>query len=450
MPLRDLARIRLIAMVGAGGVLYLTPMVFHQEAFSASTVTEGLALAALAGTAGRLLSGVLLDRGLSCSLPVLLACLSALLGDTLLFQAEGFGGYAGGQLLLGIAMGLYWPAIELAVPLGCPPIPSARGFALVRSADALGVVTGALIGALLAALDQLRGIYLLDISCLLTVMALLWRRPLPQTRRRQAPQGPSPLRSWLPPLLPILAVTVLATALPALMQSALPLDLVRGGLQRSPLPESLGALTIGLQLGLLMLMQWPVGQALARRPVGAGLSLSLGSFAVGCSLLAASAFSSRGMVLMLLAQLPLALGEAAFLPTATEAVVELSPRRHQGLAMALFSQCFAISALAAPLLAGQLLDLQRHGVGLWLGMAALCLAGLPLVGQVERFQRRNLLQVLSSDGGDLEGEGGRSILYRFDSQEISASDPQADPSPPRNNQDGGNQVSDSNQDPGWP
>lgn len=439
VPLRDLARIRLIAMVGAGGVLYLTPMVFHHEAFSASSVTVGLALAALAGTGGRLLSGVLLDRGLSCSLPVLLACLSALLGDTLLVQAEGFGGYVGGQLLLGIAMGLYWPAIELAVPLGCPPIPSARGFALVRSADALGVVSGALIGALLAALGQLRGIYLVDISCLLTMIVLLWRRPLPQTRRRGQQEGPSRLGSWLPPLLPILAVTVLATALPALMQSALPLDLVRGGLQRQPLPESLGALTIGLQLGLLMLIQWPVGQALAKRPVGAGLHLSLGSFAVGCCLLAASAFSSRGMVLMLLAQLPLALGEAAFLPTATQAVVELSPRRHQGLAMALFSQCFAISAFAAPLLAGQLLDLQRHGVGLWLGMAALCVAGLPLVGQVERFQRRNLLQLLTVGGGDLETEGGRQILYRFDTSGDSSGAAKGDTTGTSSGDSGGGQ-----------
>ena len=444
VPLRDLARIRLIAMVGAGGVLYLTPMVFHQEAFSASSVTTGLALAALAGTGGRLLSGVLLDRGLSCSWPVLLACLSALLGDTILFGAEGFGGYVGGQLLLGIAMGLYWPAIELAVPLGCPPIPSARGFALVRSADALGVVSGAMVGALLAAQGQLRGIYLVDIGCLLMVIVLLWRRPLPQTQRKRQLEGSSPLGRWLPPLLPILAVTVLATALPALMQSALPLDLVRGSLQRSPLPQSLGALTIGLQLGLLMVIQWPVGQALAKRPVGTGLTLSLGSFAVGCSLLAASAFSAQGMVLMLLAQLPLALGEAAFLPTATEAVVELSPRRHQGLAMALFSQCFAISAFAAPLLAGQLLDQQRHGVGLWLGMAALCVAGLPLVGQVERFQRRNLLQVLSTAGGDLEGEGGREILYRFDTKGKSGSATPTSDNSGSNNTASATTASDSN------
>jgi hypothetical protein len=47
--LRQVALVRLVASVGAGGVLYLTPIVFHQEAFSAQAVTQGLALAALGG-----------------------------------------------------------------------------------------------------------------------------------------------------------------------------------------------------------------------------------------------------------------------------------------------------------------------------------------------------------------------------------------------------------------
>lgn len=412
-PLRAVAVIRTIAMLGAGGVLYLTPLVFHREAFSASSVGDGLALAALAGVAGRLLSGLLLDRGRRASLPVALAAVCALLGDSCLFSAEGFGGYVVGQLLLGLAAGLYWPAIELAVPLCCGPLPSARGFALVRSADAFGVVCGTLIGALLASLGWLRGIYLVDIGCVLTMLALVLRRPLPASASSQAsPPGQLPPGRWLPPLLPLLAVTVIATAIPALMQGALPLDLVRGGLQRPPLPEALGALTVGLQLGLLLLLQWPVGQALARRPVGAGLNLSLLCFAAGCALLALSALTPLGLPLLLLAQLPMALGQAAFLPTATEAVVELSPLHRQGLAMALFSQCFAISAFSAPLVAGRLLDRQGHGVGLWLGTAVLSLLALPLVAQLERFQRRNLLQVLSGRGEGSQG-GARRILYRF-------------------------------------
>lgn len=375
-------------MVGAGGVLYLTPMVFHREAFSATSVGSGLALAALAGTGARLVSGLLLDRGCRSSLPVLLAALFAIGGDSLLLAAREQGPYLAGQLLLGISMGLYWPAIELAVPLCCPPIASARAFALVRSADALGVVLGALLGALLAASGRLRWIYLVDIAGLATLLLLVLRSPLPAARpgiTRRLPAEPL-TRSWLAPLLPLLLVTVLVTALPALMQSALPLDLVRGGLLRPAMREDLGALTIGLQLGLLLLLQWPVGQALARRPVTAGLRLSLLCFSVGCTMLALSALHRQGLGLLLLAQLPLALGEAAFLPTATEALVVLSPPQRRGLAMALFSQCFAVSAFLAPLAAGRLLDAQGHGIGLWLGMALLCLAGLPLVGLLNNRQ----------------------------------------------------------------
>lgn len=376
--------VRLVASVGAGGVLYLTPIVFHQEAFSAQAVTQGLALAALAGTLGRLLSGALVDRGLACSIPVLLAAVAIVLGDLRLAGTSSFAGYVQGQLLLGVAAGLYWPAIELAVPLGCSsgpaPIPSARGYALARSADAAGIATGALVGALLAAAGRLRGIYLVDSISVLVVVLLLLRQPLPNPEpSANAAAAKTPWRQWLPALLPVLAISLLATSLPVLMQSALPLDLVRGGLERAAMPESLGALLVGIQLGLLVLIQWPVGQALARRPITHGLGLSLACFAAGTVLLAFSALTRQGLWLVLLAQLPLALGAAAFLPIATEAVIELSPPEHRGLAMALFSQCFALSALAAPLLAGLALDAQRHAGGFWIGMTLLCLAGLNLV-----------------------------------------------------------------------
>ena len=386
--LRHVSLVRLLASVGAGGVLYLTPIVFHQEAFSAQAVTQGLALAALAGTLGRLLSGALVDRGLACSIPVLLAAVAIVLGDLRLAGTSSFAGYVQGQLLLGVAAGLYWPAIELAVPLGCSsgpaPIPSARGYALARSADAAGIATGALVGALLAAAGRLRGIYLVDSISALVLVLLLLRQPLPNPEpSATAAAAKTPWRNWLPPLLPVLAISLLATSLPVLMQSALPLDLVRGGLERAAMPESLGALLVGIQLGLLVLIQWPVGQALARRPIAHGLGLSLTCFAAGTVLLAFSALTRQGLWLVLLAQLPLALGAAAFLPIATEAVVELSPPEHRGLAMALFSQCFALSALAAPLLAGLALDAQRHAGGFWIGMTLLCLAGLNLVRRLK-------------------------------------------------------------------
>ncbi|MFZ9605993.1 MAG: MFS transporter [Vulcanococcus sp.] len=389
MPLRELASVRLVASFGAGGVLYLTPMVFHQVQFSASAVGLGLALAALAGTLGRFASGALLDQGRSCGTPVLLAALSGLIGDSCLLGAQELQGYIIGQLFLGLAGGLYWPAVELAVPLCSPPLPSARGYALVRSADACGVAAGTLCGSLLAAAGILRGVYWVDIAAIAALAALLLHRPLPQAlNSKAAGLDAAPLMTWLPGLLPMLGLAVVATSIPALMQSALPLDLVRGGLQRAAQPESLSALLIGLQLGLLMLIQWPVGQKLARRPVASGLSLSMICFSAGTLLLALSALSQRGVVLVALALILVALGEAAFLPTATEAVVELSPPGHGGLAMALFSQCFALSAFAAPLLAGVLLDGDGHGVSVWLLTALCCALSLLLIKPIRGRSRR--------------------------------------------------------------
>ena len=390
VPLRQLASVRLVAGFGAGGVLYLTPMVFHQLHFSASAVGLGLALAALSGTVARFISGALLDRGRSCGVPVLLAGLCGASGDLLLLAAHHLPGYIAGQLLFGIAGGLYWPAVELAVPLCSPPVPSARGYALVRSADALGVAGGTLTGALLASLGELRGIFLIDLAAVLVLVTLLLRHPLPaalgRTRSEARAERYLPLGLWLRSLAPLLGIALMATAIPALMQSALPLDLVRGGLQRAPQPQGLSAMVIGLQLGLLVLVQWPVGQALARRPVAVGLGLSLVLFSLGTLLLALSALVPQGMALVVLAQLPIAVGEAAFMPTSTQAVVDLSPPRHGGLAMALFSQCFALSALVAPLLAGVLLDAHGHGGVLW-GLVSLgCLLSLLLLGPIRRRQ----------------------------------------------------------------
>ena len=389
--LQEVASIRLLASLGAGGVIYMTPMVFHQASFSASQVGQGLAAAALIGTAARLMSGVMLDRGLSCSWPVRFAAILAFLADLVLFRAQAFNGYLAGQLLIGVAAGLYFPAIELAVPLSCTGFNSSRGYALARSADALGVSIGALIGAVVTALGLIRAVYLVEATAVILMLAVLSLRPLPDGRAALLqPTADDPADQhqvsdgwhWLPPLVPVLAVTIVATGIIALRQSALPLDLVRGGLARAPLSEAWSGTLIALQLSLLVLLQWPVGNWVARRSLRFGLGIGLGGFALGCVLLAASALWNGGIALIVLAMVPIAFGEAAFLPTAAEAMVEETPLQHRGLAMALFSQCFAISATGAPLMAGFLLDRQGHALLLWILMASVCLLMVPLLKAV--------------------------------------------------------------------
>jgi len=387
--------------------MFMTPLIFHAIDFSASQVGSGLAIAALIGTVVRLLCGALLDRGLSCSWPVRITTLLAITADCVLIRAESYGGYLLGQLLLGCAAGLYWPAIELAVPLSCGSVPSGRGYALVRSADALGIGIGALIGTVAATLDTLRVVYAVEVLCMGAVLVLISLQPLidGQTVRdlnRAAANSDNsvsaPSRAWLLPLLPVLGISIVATGILALQQSALPLDLVRGGVARPGLSESHSSALIALQLTLLVSLQWPVGRWLADRSVAFGLGLSLAGFSLGCGLIALSSLFEAGTALVLLALLPMAFAQAAFLPTATEAVIEETPPEHRGLAMALFSQCFTVSAIVAPLAGGALLDAQNNGVVLWLLMGTACLTMLPALRNLQpRYRNSTELNPINSE-----------------------------------------------------
>ena len=386
--------------------MFMTPLIFHAIDFSASQVGSGLAVAALIGTVVRLLCGALLDRGLSCSWPVRVTTLLAITADCILIRAESYGGYLLGQLLLGCAAGLYWPAIELAVPLSCGNVPSGRGYALVRSADALGIGLGALIGTVAATLDTLRIVYTVEALCMGTVLVLISLQPLinspvvrdlNQVAANSVNNVSGASRAWLIPLLPVLAISIVATGILALQQSALPLDLVRGGISRPGLSESHSSALIALQLALLVSLQWPVGRWLADRSVAFGLGLSLAGFSLGCGLIALSSLFETGTALVLLALLPMAFAQAAFLPTATEAVIEETPPEHRGLAMALFSQCFTVSAIVAPLAGGALLDAQNNGVVLWLLMGAACLTMLPALRNLQpRYRSSTDLEPIKS------------------------------------------------------
>lgn len=384
--------------------MFMTPLIFHAIDFTASQVGSGLAVSALIGTVVRLLSGALLDRGVRCSWPIRVTTLLAITADLILVQANDYGSYLAGQLLLGSAAGLYWPAIELAVPLSCGSLPSGRGYALVRSADALGIGIGTLIGTVAATLGILRTVYSVEAVCMGTVLVLISLYPLqdgPPYRdlngaRSEPSTGTETFRlPWLLPLLPVLVISVVATGILALQQSALPLDLVRGSLSRPGLSESHSSALIALQLTLLVSLQWPVGRWLSDRSVAFGLSLSLISFSIGCALIAISSLFESGTALVLAALLPMAFAQAAFLPTATEAVIEETPPEHRGLAMALFSQCFAISAIVAPLAGGALLDLQNNGLMLWLLMGGACLAVLPTLRSLKPRYRATVPEATS-------------------------------------------------------
>jgi len=380
--LRLTALVRGWAAVGAGGVLFLGPLAFHHAGLDSLQIGLALGMSSALGLLARGLSGWWLDRGVAPPLPMALAALLSMAADLLLLLLLPLGRPVVllGEGLIGVAMGLYWPAAELAAARSSLPLSTARGFALVRTADAIGIAAGAALGSGLAGLahgEGLRLIYAVDLLMMLIVLGLL---PQLQAAGDGAPPAtvPRPRRRWWRPLLPLLLLSLLGTGIITLQQSAMPLDMVRGGLARPPLPEAAGGAVLALQLGLLVLLQWPVGRWLARRPVAMGLRLSLLAFAAGCGLVALSALTTRGLWLLLPAMSLLALASAAFLPTITEAVVEGVAEDHRGLALGLYSQTWAVSGLLFPPLAGWSLRQLGHGLGLWSVLALLALGALGL------------------------------------------------------------------------
>ena len=201
--LRLVALFRALAMLGAGGILFLGPLVFNRLGLASTTIGLGLALASGVGLISRFLSGYMLDRGAALAVPLRIGAVLSISADLLLLQASDSTGFLIGQLLLGFGMGFYWPAAEFASASLSAPLPSSQGFALARTADALGIAAGTALGTLLAALfgsDQLRWVYGVDISCMVLLLVLVgWLpRHSAMPNAREAPStGPAPPRSCL-------------------------------------------------------------------------------------------------------------------------------------------------------------------------------------------------------------------------------------------------------------
>ena len=375
--LRLITKARLVASLGAGGVIYLTPLVFNQLSLSATEIGQGIALAAVAGTFSRLIVGRLLDRGTPTSGPIKWAAITAIAADICLISANDQYNFLIGQLLFGIAAGLYWPAIELAVPNNIENYPSIKGFALVRSADAVGMSFGALVGSLFAFIELIRVVYFIDVLCMGFLLILLEVNTINESDNKfNALNIESKIDiynrqdnyRWLKSLMPILLISLIGTSILSLLQSALPLDLAKGGVNRPALNEGWSGIVIAIQLGLLVFFQWPIGRWISKYDAKFGLRISMAFFAIGCLLIGLSSLYKYGIYILIIGIFNISIGIAAFLPTATELIIETPPKEKRGISMALFSQCFALSGLAAPIISGKIIDNNDSALMVWISM----------------------------------------------------------------------------------
>jgi len=171
--LKLITKIRFFASFGAGGVLYLTSLIFNNIGLSATEIGFGFTLSAILGTITRIISGKYLNNNKNILIPLLISSFLSIIASFLLFMAKHTFLYLFGQSLIGAAAGIYWPAAEIAVPYLCQPYSTPKAYALVRTSEAIGVFLGVFLGSLLNLFVYFKFIYLNDIFCMITIIFLI-------------------------------------------------------------------------------------------------------------------------------------------------------------------------------------------------------------------------------------------------------------------------------------
>ena len=99
--------------------------------------------------------------------------------------------------------------------------------------------------------------------------------------------------------------------------------------------------------------------------------------------LAISNLLINGYLLILLSIIPLTIALCIFLPSASDAIIKSSPIRYRGSAIALYSQCFGISSLTIPWMAGKLIDYHNSAFYLWLLISIICILLIPICERIK-------------------------------------------------------------------
>ena len=378
-PLRLITKIRFYAAFGAGGVIYLTSLIFNNIGLSATDIGLGFTMSAIIGTLTRFFTGNYLNKSGKIQFPLIA---SSILGITaslfLIFSRETYF-YIIGQSFVGAAAGIYWPAAEFGVPCFCYPIDTRKAYALVRSSEALGIFLGVFFGGLMTNYLYSKSIFINDIVCMSFIIYLISTNNSSITRNLENSQKKfvNPVKNgqlkWNKnSKIIILSILLITTSL-ALIQVTLPLDLVKGGVFRNALSKEITSLIISIQLILLLFLQWPVGSWISKKGRLYGLKFSLINFSIASFLLFISSYLNiTAFYLISFSLILVSLGTAAFLPTSTDVVFRIAPSKKKGFALALLSQCFAMGYFFGPFISGRILDLFGYASIIWLSISCCC------------------------------------------------------------------------------
>ena len=377
--LKLITKIRFFASFGAGGVIYLTSLIFNKIGLSATEIGLGFTLSAIIGTITRFITGNYLNKNKDIENPLKISSLLSIFASFCLIISKDSTLYIIGQLFVGASAGIYWPTAELSVPLLCNPIKTSKAYALVRSSEALGIFLGVFTSSIFNSLIYFKANFINDIICMIIIISLIQNDRVTISKALNNFEIYSKKdiltsdNKWHKNTKIIIASIILLTTCLALIQVTLPLDFVKGGISRVSISKEITSYIISAQLILLFILQWPIGNWLSSKNKLFGLKFSIINFGISTFLLYISSYSiTYGVYIMLLAIIFCSVGTSSFLPTSSDIVFSIAPLNRKGFALALLSQCFAIGYFIGPILSGGILDFLGNASLIWLFISSIC------------------------------------------------------------------------------
>ncbi len=379
LQLKLITKIRFFASFGAGGVIYLTSLIFNKIGLSATEIGLGFTLSAIIGTITRFITGNYLNKNKDIQNPLKISSLLSIFASLCLIISKDSTSYIIGQLFVGASAGIYWPTAEISVPLLCNPIKTSRAYALVRSSEALGIFLGVFTGSIFNSLIYFKANFINDILSMIIIILLIQRnrdiifKALNSFEINNKKDELISNNKWHTNTKIIIASIILLTTCLALIQVTLPLDFVKGGIARASINKGITSYIISGQLILLFILQWPIGNWLSSKNKLFGLKFSIINFGISTFLLFISSYSlTYGIYIMLLAIIFCSIGTSSFLPTSSDIVFGIAPINRKGFALAILSQCFAIGYFIGPILSGSVLDFLGNASLIWLFISSIC------------------------------------------------------------------------------
>jgi len=390
---------RLLSQIGTGFTLFYAPIFFvNQVGLSATAVGIGLGSGSISGVVGRFLGGSFADSKFwGRRRTLLLSAAVSALADVVLALTSNFPVFILGNLLMGLGIGLYWPATEAAVADLTTNEQRNEAFAITRLADSAGLGLGVVLGgALIGTTGNYRALFAIDGISFVVFFAVVYAA-IAETGRFDEHPPTQGRRGWAEAfsdrrLMVYLCVNILFTIYLSQLQSTMPLyftNFVSGGTSGKGFSPQIISALFTWNVVFSALCQLPVARTLNRFSRPRALMISMLLFGAGFVLVwCTGSAQTNALVWAILALGILAIATVAYTPSASALVVDIAPLSLRGVYLSLNSQCWAIGYFIGPPLGGWALDQSRYiAHGFWLVAVASTTVGILILHFLDRMLR---------------------------------------------------------------